>query len=331
MSSFRNINYSVRPAKAVERRMMSDAFLRLHPFRRISEYRYVGFGSIYFTDFQLMHRVLGVGDMVSIEKNSNAAECFKFNLPYKAIELKFGHSNSVLPGLDWTKPSIAWLDYDGQLTSETLADIDTFCTRAVSGSVLAVSVNAEPPTEPSPSKRTELENETGEPFDLDRYRLKEVVNAIGEKIPPGTHGKDLRKDGLARVFHRVILNEVASELATRNSLAEEGHQFAFNQILHFHYQDGARMLTVAGVLVSAEDSSKFDSCAFGKLEFVRGGDEPYVITVPCLTPREVRHLNAQLPCADTLALKAPGVPDSDLAAYARIYRYFPSFSELVFP
>src|SRR4051794_13352391 len=119
-----------------------------------------------------MHRVLGVNDMISIEKDSYAAECFKFNRPYKAIDLEFGYSHAVLPRLAWGKPTILWLDYDGKLTSDVLADIDTFCAKAVSGSVLAISVNAQPEVEPSPFRRTEMEKETGESFDLDRYRLK---------------------------------------------------------------------------------------------------------------------------------------------------------------
>jgi hypothetical protein len=310
--------------------MMSDAFLRLHPFRRISEYRYIGFGSIYFSDFQIMHRVLGVNDMLSIEKDSAAAECFKFNRPYKAIELKFGYSHAVLPELDWSNPSILWLDYDGKLNSDVLADIDTFCARATSGSVLAISVNAQQEPEPGPASRLKIEQETGETFDLDRYRLKVLVDAIGDKIPPGTKGSMLRRDGLARVFHKVILNEVATELTTRNALAAPNDRMQFEQVLNFEYQDGARMLTVAGVLVNGSDSTKFDACAFDKLEFFRAGDEAYEINVPCLTPREVRHLNAQLPCASK-DLKAPGVPAQDLESYARIYRFFPSFSELLLP
>src|ERR1035438_1696889 len=104
--SYRAINYSLRPAKAVERKMMGEAFRRLHPFQRIEDYRYVGFGSIYFSDFQAVHRTLGISDMVSIEKNVSAEACFEFNKPYRSIELIFGNSSVVLPKLPWDKPTI---------------------------------------------------------------------------------------------------------------------------------------------------------------------------------------------------------------------------------
>ena len=48
--------------------MLRDAFRRLHPFDRIENYRYIGFGSIYFSDFHLFHRSFGMEDMLSIEK-----------------------------------------------------------------------------------------------------------------------------------------------------------------------------------------------------------------------------------------------------------------------
>lgn len=50
MASYREVNYSVRPAKSVERKMMIEAFRRLHLAWGIGCYRYVGMGSIYFSD-----------------------------------------------------------------------------------------------------------------------------------------------------------------------------------------------------------------------------------------------------------------------------------------
>src|SRR6266851_4701805 len=99
----------MRPAKSIERKMLAESFRRLHPFQRINEYRYIGFGSIY----------------------------------------------------------------------------------------------------------------------------------ISPKIPPGTHGKDLRGQGVASAFHRTILNEVDEQLSRRNSMLETGDRMQRRQIAHFLYQDGA--------------------------------------------------------------------------------------------
>jgi hypothetical protein len=329
-ASYRAINYGIRPAKAVERKMLGELFRRLYPFQRVTEYRYIGFGSIYFSDFQLVHRALGLTDMVSIERDEQAEECFRFNVPYRSIDLRFKKSTVVLPQLSWERRTIVWLDYDGKLDSDALADIDTVCTRAASGSMLVLSVNAHPDKEPPAEERQRIADLTGEPFDLDKYRVQQLRDLVGEKIPPGVKGKDLRGKGLCGVFREIILNQIAEVLATRNALLAEEERVSFKQVLYFEYKDGAQMVTLGGVLVSEKDRSLFEKCAFGNVEFARHGAEPYSIKVPCLTGREIRHLNSQLPARLDVPLTAPGVPDEDIRAYAGMYRYFPEFTEILF-
>ena len=328
--SYREINYSLRPAKSVERKMLGEAFRRLYPFQRLTDYRYVGFGSIYFADFQLVHRALGLNDMVSMEKNTNVEECFRFNKPYRSIELQFGHSNDILPRLEWNKHTILWLDYDGTLNMDVLADIDTFCAKAGSGSMLVISVNAQAVREPSPEVRKSIAEKVGD-FDLDRYRLEELQSLIPSKVPFGTKGSDLRgRTALCRIYANVILNEVRDVLATRNSVLSDTEKLEFKQVIRFHYNDGAQMLTLGGVLVKSADQPLLKAAAFEKLEFCRTENDAYEIKVPCLTAREIRHLNSQLPVQNPEELKAPGVPENDLRVYAEMYRYFPAFSEILF-
>ena len=60
MSSYEQINYSLRPAKQIERKMLIEAFRNLTEFGDIGSYRYIGFGSIYFSDFNQVHKSLGI-------------------------------------------------------------------------------------------------------------------------------------------------------------------------------------------------------------------------------------------------------------------------------
>src|SRR5258706_15892608 len=133
--------------------------------------------------------------MLSIEKEESNWPRFDFNKPFRCVDLKLGHSNAVLPTLDWSKRSLVWLDYDGRLNKEVLADIATFCSKAVSGSIVLVSVNAEPERAASGASPTE-QSET---------RLKAFAEAIGEeKVPVDVTGADLRAGGFASVCRRVI-------------------------------------------------------------------------------------------------------------------------------
>jgi hypothetical protein len=54
--------------------MLCEIFGRVHPFQPVDEYVYVGFGSVWFQDFILFHRHLGMRDMISIERDADARE-----------------------------------------------------------------------------------------------------------------------------------------------------------------------------------------------------------------------------------------------------------------
>lgn len=330
MPSFRETNYTLRPAKAVERRMLGETFRRLHPFERVENYRYVGFGSIYFTDFHLIHRALGIDKMVSIEKDTNAKACFEFNKPFASIELKFGHSADVLPLLDWDMKSIVWLDYDGKLSLDVLSDISTFCTKATSGSVLVLSVNAQPEPDPGESARNQFAQANNGKFDVGAYRLSKLEEHIPGKVPPGIDGKSLRQNGVATAFYRAIVNEIKEQFAVRNSTLSGPDRILWRQFAHFLYKDSVLMLTVGIVIFTERDNPLFDACSFQSLDFVRADDNSYTIRVPCLTTKEIQRLNSQLPEKDPEKRPVcPGVPEKDIDTYREVYRYFPNFGEVL--
>jgi hypothetical protein len=137
--SYTKIDYRVRPAKYAERLMMVDAFRRLR-FGSIESYQYVGLGSVYFTDFSLIHKSLGIDKLVSIEKNEDDRERFEANVPFASIEMLWGNTSSELPKLRLDLRSIIWMDYDGRLDRSVLADIAHIASEASGGSVLAITV-----------------------------------------------------------------------------------------------------------------------------------------------------------------------------------------------
>ena len=328
-ASYRQINYSLRPAKATERKMLCEAFQRLYPFAKIETYRYVGFGSIYFSDFYLFHNALGMGDMVSIEKDAHAQECFEFNKPYNCVRLDFRLASEVLPELDWQAKTIIWLDYDCKLDEVVLSDVTSVCARASSGTMLLVSVNAQADREPDEIVRQEYRDETGSPFDIDNYRLRELRKRVGGALPPDLTGRELRGKRIAEISRKLIVGSIEESLVSRNGTLPAKEKLIYRQIFNFRYSDGATMLTLGGVLFEAGDQAKFDACSFDELPFVRFGEEAYTIKVPCLTLKEMRHLNAQLPEKEGTNLDIPDVPPSDVEAYAKLYRYFPTFAEAI--
>ncbi|MBA2490997.1 MAG: hypothetical protein H0V34_04575 [Gammaproteobacteria bacterium] len=258
--------------------------------------------------------------MFSIEKDTFNWKRFEFNQPYRCINLKPGHSNDVLPTLSWEKRCIVWMDYDSKLDKTVLADVATFCTRARSGSVLLVSMNVEPERKSGVSPRE------GAEFRLDAFR-----RAVGyEKVPRDIEGSDLRSNMFARTCRRVIIDEISSCLADRNAPLPTEEKLLFRQIALFTYADDAAMLTLGGLLVTKQEEPFFDKCAFDELPFFRESDSSYAIKAPKFTPKELRHLNSMLPRKPSRYPKVAGIPDEDIRDYATIYRYYPSFGEIVF-
>lgn len=140
--SYRLIDYSLRPAKFAERRMLCEAFSRLRPFCPLERYLYVGLGSIWFADHTLFHRALGIEEMISIESEKSHGPRFEFNRPYANIDIRLGTVARHLPGLDWRRRMILWLDYDDPLSLSILDDVRTVARLATSGLMFAVSVQA---------------------------------------------------------------------------------------------------------------------------------------------------------------------------------------------
>jgi len=307
--SYEKINYQIRPAKNVERKMFAEAFRRLSEFGRLDSYRYIGLGSSYFSDFYLFHKSLGLRRMISIEQDVDNQARFRFNRPFVCIKLHFGKSNDVLPVLSWNAKTIVWLDYDGLLNSSVLTDISTFCSSAIAGSVIVVTVNA------MPDRPAE-------------HRIKHLTARVGaDNVPQDLTHSSLADWGTAAVYQRIINNQINQRITERNGGLENSRQFVYRQLFNFRYADTAKMLSVGGVIYERRQQAAFDRCAFEKLfDFVKTGSDAYLIEAPNLTLREIHHLDSQLP-NKTQRLRARSIPTSDIEKYARVYRYFPRFAE----
>lgn len=305
--SYERINYAVRPAKNIERKMLAEAFRRLSEFGNLSQYRYAGFGSTFFSDFSLFHRALGIRRMVSIEKDLQNRGRFRFNRPFVCIKLAFGHSNEVLPTIGWASKTILWLDYDSRLAASVPTDINHFCTHANSGSVILLTVNAQP-----------------DGADQDRVAL--LRQRLGDlKVPADVTTPGLAQWGTASAYQRIINNEILERINARNGGLPDDRKFVYRQLFHFNYADGAKMLTVGGIVYEVRQQQTFEKCAFAKhVPYVRTGAQPYLIEVPNLTLRELHYLDSRLPAGLPMG---NFIPAEDRTKYSRIYRYFPRFAE----
>ena len=99
MASFDIINYSLRPSKSIQRRLVFEGVRTLKGNLELDNMVYIGFGSVWFTDFVMAHKLLGIQDMVSMEADVIGYKRALFNAPYATVRVMEGSSAAALPCL----------------------------------------------------------------------------------------------------------------------------------------------------------------------------------------------------------------------------------------
>lgn len=325
--NFEKINYNLRPAKNVERKMLCEAFSRLSLLESIRRYRYIGFGSAYFSDFSLFHKTLGITKLLSIEKEKEYASRIEFNKPLSCVDVEYGESSEVLvtlPWKRWKEKSIIWLDYTGKLTESILGDIRTVVSELKPGSVFFLSVNVDQDKKPESYKLTTKE-----------FRIKKLKSRFAEQdIPKVAYDLNLNTDENSSLMWEIIDNTIRNTVLVRNGGLDAQDKLSYKQIFNFYYDDSVSMLTVGGIIYDNSQAKRVREMSFENLEFVRTGRESFNISVPNLTFREIHALDKLLPNKEAIVsgtIKKVGkklpLEAEDIKNYANIYRYFPAFTE----
>jgi len=331
-SSFEKINYSLRPNKSIERKMMCETLSRLSFIDHLDKYRYIGFGSPYFADFILFHKNLGITDLISVEKEQEKKQRFEFNIPYSTIKIHYGESTTIIPNLELDKfRNILWLDYDDKISDFMFSDTGTFFSNAKAGSVFILSVNIEQDFMSS----QENDGEESKKISLKDFRMSKLVERIGKsRIPNGYESSNLTTKNTGALVYEMLNRQIETTLIRRNG--EDEGELMYKQIFNFKYKDNATILTIGGILYDKTQEKQIKKMEFEALSFIREGADSYDIQCPNLTFREIKALDKILP--DDMEFvggkftnehfqKLPLIP-SDIRNYAKVYRYYPNYADV---
>jgi len=324
MGSYDKINYLLRPNKSVERKMVCEMLSGISSIKDLSAYTYIGLGSVYFADFLLFHRHLGIAKMVSIESDDKVKDRCEFNKPFSCIELKMGESTNILPNLDIQgNDSIVWMDYDGAISDSVFSDINTVVSKMRPDSFFMLSLNADTCVLKTPLEEDEEINPE-----------RRVVEMIGnERFPNQYRDKEMTPKTYLSLLHHCIMNEITTAVRRRNGMADE--KVVFHQAVNFLYLDGIRMLTLGGFLFKEDEAEDhLNKMCTRSLPYYKNDAEPFKIQCPMLSLKEIQALNSHLPCIvhndgkleDDFLDKFP-LNNSDIRKYAALYRYYPSYVE----
>lgn len=313
MASFDVVNYSLRPSKSIQRQLVFEGILRLKAHLDLDRLVYVGFGSIWFTDFVLAHKLLGIDDMVSIESNDIGYRRAVFNSPYATVRVRHGFSSVVLPTLynDEVirgRPWLVWLDYDCQFDETLKDDITSIVENAPSNSILLVTFNGHEMKYGAAPDRPE--------------RLREL---FGAAVPDDLPKQACRDDRMQETLADLTRDFMQS---TANDLARPG---GFVSAFRLIYRDNAPMVTVGGILPS-RGAARIAADVVSQSAWSCRPAKP--IVAPHLTIREAVVLQSRLPAAGPLgrdAVRALGfdLDDDQLEAFQAYYRHYPAFAQIV--
>nr|WP_288389720.1 O-methyltransferase [uncultured Alteromonas sp.] len=262
--------------------------------------------------------------MVSIEKEIDNEVKYSFNKPFDCIDLKIGHSNDVLSKIEFDKRVVAWLDYDYGIDISMLTDLHIILENMLSGSFVIISYNSVP--HKIGNLKAEFRNENGSHKELLLEKLKQMVT---EDFVP----LDVPKNGLSKpkVFSKIVKSifeiKIRHILSEKNAALPEEEKWSYRQIMYFHYKDGADMGTIGWVFYQNRDASDISRSSFESSEFY-SEDDPYQISIPNLTIKELNTLLNVMPLRDDyhkINLPNGVFEEEDIARFAKIYKYYPTF------
>ncbi len=318
MSSPTTVNFGARQNKAIERAVVFDGLSLMKARGLLESPVYVGFGSVWFADFHLAHRTIGIDTLISIESDDVKYSRAQFNRPFRNIEVLHGTSGDVLPRLlsDQSlsrRPWVIWLDYDKSLFREELADLQTVAAEIPEGSVLLTTFNA---------RKTNYNADQSEK----RSRVDYLRGLFGEDLTV-----DLDFDAVAQQpdFYATI-GRLVQETIQSHAIGG-GHEGGYVPMFEVKYSDGVEMLTVGGYFPS---TSNTDAAKMLAADPSWPGVQTDAISLPSLTMKEVMAIRSLLPADGVLSRPSVAaslgfeLQEPAITGFAKHYLRFPVYSDV---
>ena len=314
-SSAKFVSYDLRPAKQTERRIILDT-LQIATDSGLStpKYRYVGMGGNRFYDFLLMHKYLGTSNMISLEHDKNMYDQACFNQPYKFIEVKNINTQEFIDNDDYDGNSIYWFDYDGALSDEITADINSMGTKLNLGDFFFITIFA------------------GVPNYLDKMSSSERLSWFKDKF--GNLASEVTREDVTNVnYFKANYKIVMAAIKNAFAYSDEAN---FISYLKIKYQDTKPMITIGGVLTTSNVQEKLLNNFREKMPFLNASSgKLFDLKVPNVTEKErllfdLATTNKRTNSKEMNHLLKLGFKPKDMSNYSSMLRYLPRYVETIF-
>ena len=192
------VAYHLRPNKAVDRHVFIELLTRIHAYRSLAKYAYVGFGGPFLEDFRLVHSQFGLTKLISLEEDDIVLKRQQFNKPLSNIRCLLRNSGDFIATYNPKSNAIIWLDYAApKQVRAQIEEMQGLLPRLLENDVLKITVNASPETLGRKQSHT--------PDQRDAHRLSVLKSRIGGFLPNGVTPSEMTSSGLASLIYRAIL------------------------------------------------------------------------------------------------------------------------------
>lgn len=314
MASFDTVNYSLRPSKTIQRHLVFEGVKNLQQEVNLENLVYIGFGSIWFADFVMAHKILGVRDMVSFEKDPIGYRRARYNAPFATVDVKNDLSTAGLRAMFddnqyKNRPWFVWLDYDNELDEMVADDLRELVEKCPVNSVVLATIDGK-------------EKHYGQ---LPRERPERLRSVLGDVVSDDLAKGQCTGDALQETIADLSLDFMMS------IASDASRPGGFVPGFRIVYRDTAPMITIGGVL-PAKGARPAVSGVVSNSEWRCRPERP--IVAPNLTIREAAVLQSQLPRVGRLTRALVqdlgfDLDDDQIEAFERYYRQYPSFAQIV--
>lgn len=343
LASFERIDYQLRYNKHIERKLVFDTFVKVVQEFPSLGHKYLGFGSIWFSDFRLAHRVLGLRDLKSMEFHDYVGRA-EFNKPYRAIDVLPGNCSATLrmmPPEYWSNSIISWMDFDGCLEPQVVGDLAYLLEKCAPQSVVVITVNSSRDNY-RPRVRGEEERRRRENTSVGQVEELLRASVVPQRFEPQPTEGGVLQDVTERDFPEFLAEAlllfmghiVASSGRTTVAASGATELLQFLPLFNFAHKDGADMVTVGGAIVSGSTEPIWRERVSHGIERRAQDQLPTYqrLDMMPLTLREKVALDACLPDGmNEFVVRAQEVglrlANGELEKYWRYYRHFPVFLE----
>lgn len=266
-------NYSLRLNKDIERKLIAQNILELKKYWYIfHDYLYVGFWSIYFMDFKLFHKLLGISDMISFEKWDTSRP--NFNSPYDFIKIESWNFAERYRIIDFSKKIFFRLDYEDPLTNDILRDIDDIVRNKVfkKWTILSFSFQCHLPID-----LEEINKYIDNFWEWWKWYLKwKMIDGERSLLP---QKEDIKQGNLGDIYTQILEGKIKACLMEKTDMD-------CLTLYKYSYKDWAKMFTVWFLLDSKERVTQIKQGIW---------DIPIInINAPILTLKEKEAFNKNL-------------------------------------